>query len=453
MKKNHIILLGIFALVFAGGYYFWPRKSAEKSTAMAVMSQRLVAVKRGDLAALVSATGKVEPIQKVEVKSKASGQILTMPVEEGDRVQKGALIARIDETDLRNDYEQAVADLEVAKAAVAQAASNFNRQTELFKRGLLSQAEFDQVKLEEVRAKAQQVKAAAQLVTMDIRLKDAVVRSPINGIILQKNVEAGQIISSGTNSVSGGTLITTVANLDSVYIFAEVDEVDIGQVHIGQKAKVVPDAFADDVFYGHVLRVAPLAKVEQNVTTFNVTVVVQNTNAKLKAGMNTTVDLTVADRQDILLVSKQAVKEFSEISAQLAMMYGNDSTVAGPPRRNLPDSARAGMPRQFANSGNGGMFASGHEGEASNGQGPRRFVLVKNNEERFVPRRVQIGVSNFDLAEVTSGLQEGDSVLVFSSSRAAADRQRMMDRMRGMSGFGGFSGGSSGGQRPAGGTR
>jgi HlyD family secretion protein len=448
MKNKYVILFCILAVVLMGGYFLWPQKGPEKPI-VAGMSQRTVAIKRGDLAAMVSATGKVEPIQKVEVKSKASGQILAMPVEEGYRVQKGTLIARIDETDLRNAYEQAVADLEVAKATVAQTAGNVQRQTELFKRGLLSQAEIDQIKLEEVRAKAQQIKAETELTTTEIRLKDAVVRSPIAGIILQKNVQAGQIISSGTNSVSGGTLIATVANLDSVYIFTEVDEVDIGQVHIGQKAKVVADAFPDEVFYGYVLRVAPLAKIEQNVTTFNVTIIVRNPESKLKAGMNATVDLTVADRQDVLLAPKQAVKDFPEIAAQLAVMYGNDSTMAGPFQRNVSDSARAGRRQAFAGNGrpggaDGRIVAAGTDGAASNGQSARKFVLVKN-QDRFMPRRIQIGVSNFDYAEIVSGLQEGDSVLVFTSSRAAVDRQRMLERMRNMSGFSGF--GSGGQQR------
>jgi len=427
MKKS-IIIIGLLVVASVGGYFLWPRKPAENPLAMAGMTQRTTAIQRGNLQAMVSATGKVEPIKKVEVKSKASGQIMTMPVEEGDRIAKGALIARIDETDLRNAYDQAVADLDLAKATVAQSASNVKRQTELFTRGLLSQAEIDQVKLEEVRSRAQQVKAEIELSTTDTRLKDAVVRATIDGIILQKNVEAGQIIASGINSVSGGTLIATVANMDSVYVQAEVDEVDIGQVTLGQRAKVVADAFPDDVFYGYILRVAPLATVEQNVTTFNVTIVVQNPGSKLKAGMNTTIDLTVADRRDVIVAPKQAVKDFPEIQAQLASMYSNDSTMTNRPGSNrMPDSARARMRAQFA--ANGGSPGGG------NGQAPKKFVLVKN-ENRFVPRRVQIGVSNFDYAEIISGLQEGDSVLVFSASRAGAARQEMMNRMRNMSGFG-----------------
>jgi len=434
MKKNFIITLVILAAVLVGGYFLWPRQPDEKSMATAGMTQRTTAIKRGNLQAMVSATGKVEPIKKVEVKSKASGQIMAMPVEEGDRVQKGALIARIDETDLRNAYDQAMADLDLAKATVAQSASNVKRQTELFTRGLLSQAEIDQVKLEEVRARAQQVKAEIELSTTDTRLKDAVVRSTIDGIILQKNVEAGQIIASGINSVSGGTLIATVANMDSVYVQAEVDEVDIGQVTLRQRAKVVADAFPDDVFYGHILRVAPLATVEQNVTTFNVTIVVQNPGSKLKAGMNTTIDLTVADRRDVVLAPKQAVKDFPEIQAQLAAMYSNDSTMANPLGGNrMSDSSRERMRAQFAASG--GVPTWGRDGGAGNGQAPRKFVLVKN-ENRFVSRRVQIGVSNFDYAEIISGLQEGDSVLVFSASRAGAARQEFMNRMRNMNSFG-----------------
>src|SRR5262245_11122645 len=135
-----------------GTLFLWScQKSQEKPATMAGGQQiRTATISRGDLSAQVSATGKIEPISKVEVKSKASGQIIVMPVEEGDRVERGSLIARIDETETRNAYEQALADLEVAKATVAQTASNIKRQEEMFKRGLISQAEIDQVRLDEV---------------------------------------------------------------------------------------------------------------------------------------------------------------------------------------------------------------------------------------------------------------------------------------------------------------
>ncbi|RIK76821.1 hypothetical protein DCC62_10745 [candidate division KSB1 bacterium] len=164
MKKSRFYFLGILAVALAGGYFFLrPGKPAEKAAATPESQGRIVTIARGDLNAVVSAIGKLEPINKVEIKSKASGEIMLMPVEEGDRIEKGALIARIDETDARNLYEQAVADLEVAKAEVAQSANTVSRQEEMFKRGLISQAEYDQVKLEEVRAKAQLVKAEGRL--------------------------------------------------------------------------------------------------------------------------------------------------------------------------------------------------------------------------------------------------------------------------------------------------
>lgn len=447
-----IIISVLVVIVGAATYYFWPKKTEPQAAGLPGQQQRTYTVARGDLSATVSATGKTQPIDQVEVKSKASGQIIVMPVEEGDVVEKGALIARIDETDARNAYEQALADLDVAKATVAQTAGNVKRQEEMFKRGLLSEAEMDQVRLEEVRAKAQLVKAETEVATMEIRLKDSVVRSPISGIVLQKNVAAGQIISSGINSVSGGTLIATVARMDSMYVYAEVDEVDIGQVRIGQAAKVVPDAFPEEVFRGAVLRVAPLAKVEQNVTTFNVTVIVANANRKLKAGMNATVDLTVADRQEVLLVAKEAVKDFAEIRAQMMTLNAADSSMGQRRQEGANDSSRAQWRTRMAESGgmprDEGARRSGFgEGSQSgNGGAPRKFVLVKN-ENGYRPRPVEIGVGNLDYAEVVSGLQEGETVLLFSSSRAAADRQAFMNRMRNVSGFGGFSGG---GQRPAG---
>lgn len=462
MNKK-IIFAGLAVVVIAGVYFLRPRKAVEQP-AMAGPQTRSAQISRGNLTAMVSATGKVEPIQKVEVKSKGSGQIMEMPVEEGDRVQKGSLIAHIDETDPRNDYEQSMADLELAKASVAQATSNLRRQEELFKRGLISEAELDQVKLEEVRAKAQLIKAETQKTTTAIRLKDSVVRATISGIILQKNVEVGQIISSGVNSVSGGTLIATVADMDSVFVYADVDEVDIGQVKIGQSARVVPDAFPEEVFWGTVRRIAPLAKVEQNVTTFNVTIVVANINGKLKAGMNTSVDLTVTDRQNILLVPKEALKDMREIRAQMLAMAGPDSTAVRDQFKSMDSLRTAGRERFTDGAASRGGF-TGRDGNARtgqfqragmNGQGTstRRFVLVKA-DDGYRPRPVEVGVSNFDYAEVVNGLQEGETVLLFTSSRAAADRQRFMDRMRNMNSFGGFGGqqSQSSGQRPAGGSR
>lgn len=451
MKKK-MAIFAVLLLAAVGGYFLLGLKDKKdgltSGSAGAGVPQRTATVNRGDLSAVVSATGKIEPVQKVEVKSKASGQITAMPVEEGDRVQKNALIARVDETDARNAYEQAVADLDVARATVTQTASNVRRQEELFRRGLISQSDMDQVKLEEVRAKAQLIKAETELSIMETRLKDSVVRSPIAGIVLQKNVEAGQIIASGINSVSGGTLIATVADMDSVFVYAEVDEVDIGQVKIGQTARVVPDAFPEDVFAGSVLRIAPLAKVEQNVTTFNVTVVVPNRDGKLKAGMNASVDLTVADRHDVLLVPKEAVKDFREIRAQMVALTPTDST-GGPPlaaagqRPGMSDSLRARWRERFA-----GAMPPARGADVASGNGPasRKFVLVKKGDG-FVPRPIEVGFSNYDSAEIISGLEEGETVLIFSSSRAAADREAFMSRMRNVSGFGGFGGT----QRPGGG--
>ncbi|MDZ7268793.1 MAG: efflux RND transporter periplasmic adaptor subunit [candidate division KSB1 bacterium] len=437
MKRSHVISIFALLAVLAFGYFMvWPRQAGKPEADSVAPAGRLVKINRGDLNAVVSATGKLEPITKVEVKSKASGQIMAMPVEEGDRVEQGALIARIDETDARNTYEQAVADLEVAKATVTQTANNVARQEEMFKRGLISQAEFDQVKLEEVRARAQLVKAETEVSTMLTRLRDCVVRAPISGLILQKNVEAGQIISSGINSVSGGTLIATVANLDSMYVFAEVDEIDVGQVQIGQPARVVPDAFPERVYHGRVLRIAPLATVEQNVTTFNVTVIVSNTDGRLKAGMNATVDITVADRENVLLVPKEALKELREIRTQLQALNLSDSSMAGRMRR-PPDSSRAEMRRRFAGvAGAPAGEARGPQPVAGNGRVLRKFVLLKSGES-YQPRAVEIGLSNNEYAEVLHGLEEGDEVFVFSGSRAGMDRQAWMNRMRGMTGFGG----------------
>ncbi|MDI6807360.1 MAG: efflux RND transporter periplasmic adaptor subunit [Candidatus Eisenbacteria bacterium] len=304
MKK--FVLPVVFVLLVAASYFVLGRKP---SRGPGESSMTTAKVQRGDLIVTVSSTGTIEPVVTVEVKSKASGVVNRLPVEEGDHVEKGQIIATLDETDLLNDVEQSKADLDVAKATLAQAERELKKSQELLGRNLASEDEVEKLKTEVVRAKAQLVRARVDVANKDERLKEAVVRAPLSGIILQKNVEEGQIISSGISSVSGGTLIAVVADMREVYVKADVDETDIAVIEPGQKAKVVADAYPDDIFEGEIVRIAPLAKVEQNVTTFEVTSKVANPQGKLKAGMNATVDIAAGERFGVLMVPNEALRE------------------------------------------------------------------------------------------------------------------------------------------------
>lgn len=348
-----------------------------------------VTAERGTFQIVVSANGVVKPIDRVEIKSKASGQIEELPVEVGDFVRKGELIARLDQKDERAAVEQAQADMDIAKAELNQAQLTFERRDKLFQENLISEEERDQLVLNLAVAKGKLIQATSTLDRARERLSESIVRAPIDGIILQKYVEEGQIIASGVSNVSGGSPIADIADMRSVYIEAGIDEIDIGKISIGQNATVVAEAYPRLEFQGKIVRIAPEAKVEQNVTLFDVIVEVQNTDAKLKSGMNTTIEITIVRKENVLLAP--------------VMAFQTDRK----------------------------------EGTPAN----ERTVLLKEGNE-FTPHQVTIGLSNFKEAEILSGLEPGSVLGVLMTSRLKEENEQMEDRIRSSRSFG-----TSGSQR------
>lgn len=309
--------IAVIALVVLGYMFLGNGKKVETTTVGQV--QRLVKVIRGDLNLTVSANGVVQPINKVEIRSKAGGQILALNFEEGSFVQKGDLLVIVDTTQTKNEYEQAKADLASSTQAVAQADNNSRRSKELYEKKLISDQEIDQSKVDLVRAQTSLVRAKAALSTAEDKLRDTRVLAPITGVILSRSVDLGQIIASAMSNVGGGTVLATVADMEEVYVNTNVDEVDIGKVTVGQRAKVVADAYPEDSFMGEVLRISPLGKTQQNVTTFNVVVVVRNIGGKLKAGMSASVDIEIFRRQSVVLVPNEALKDPKSEQGQALM--------------------------------------------------------------------------------------------------------------------------------------
>jgi len=442
MKKWILAAAGIVLLLL-----IWLLTCNDKKApaAMATLPQT-DKVTRGDLRVEVSASG-VEPINKVEIKSKASGQIDEMQVEESDPVVRGDLIARLDQLDTRNSYNTAKADLEVAEANVKQKQSDFDRKAELFEKGLLSAADFDNAKLALVEAKAQVVRSRINLDNADIRLKETIVRSPIDGVVLTKDVEVGQIIASGISSVSGGTLIATVANMQRVYVKADVDEVDIGVIKPEMTSTVVADAYPDKVFNGKVIRIAAQGKVVSNVTTFEVTIEVENQESKLKAGMNTSVEILVADKRNVLLVPNEALMTRKELQQELAKLKllthpeaKANSTMMGAPIAGGQDR-RGGMRREGGRrpGAEGMMAASGRApgkdqswGEQAGGSEELRRGVILQKGQEYEIRLVKTGVSSLDHTEVLAGLTEGDQVVYTFYSRATEASAQQRERMTAM---------------------
>ena len=274
------------------------------------------------------ATGAVEPINVVEVKSKASGLITKMTVETGTLVKPGDLLVQIDTRDVQNQYNQANADLNAAKAKLSVSEAQKKRNDELFKARVITSQEYETSSLDYESAKAAMIRADAALDLAKQRLEDATVTAPTAGTVLTKTVSLGQVITSATNSATGGTTLITMADLGRVRVRALFNETDIGQVRPGQGATVTVDAFPDRRFQGTVEKIEPSATIQQNVTMFPVLVTLDNREGYLKPGMNGEVSVLVDQINDVLAVPNDAVKNVREAAAVAPMLGLNADSVA-----------------------------------------------------------------------------------------------------------------------------
>jgi HlyD family secretion protein len=433
MKKKVLIVSGIVLVLVVASWFFFFRNSESDAKASPVgLIKRTAKVERQPIKVQVVATGQIQPIYKVEIKSKASGEVLSLKLNEGDFVKKGTVIALIEKTDALAAFNQAEADLSVAKATLKQVETNTERSRKLFEQKLISQLEMDAALLELEQRKAQLIRAQAIYDQAKIRLNDCVVRSPIDGIVLDKPVDEGQVIMGGLNTVSGGTTIVTIADMSRVYVYANIDEVDVGKIKLGQEAVIVADAFPDEKFIGRVLRIDPLAKVEQNVTRFPVVIEVPNPKYRLLAGMNATVTITVYDNPNALVVPVEALKELKADGGTAPEQQARKFS----PRGEMPDSIREMRRKRFEE-----RLASGDSSamrwSEERAKGKRRLVMVKDSTGEAVPKPVLIGEQTAEYAEVLRGLNEGDEVEITFFSRALLEGQQFQERMRANTGFGG----------------
>jgi HlyD family secretion protein len=282
-----------------------------------------VPVERRNLVVSASASGAVEPVLTVDVKSKASGEIIGMNVQTGDDVKEDQLLASIDPRIPRNNLAQAEANLQVAQAQLGNAKAQMARSDTLFKAQAITQTEYDQAKLDYANANAAVIRARSDLENARDRMNDTKLRAPLAGTIIAKNVELGTVISSPTTDVGGGTVLFKMANLDTVQIRALVDETDIGKVQPGLATTITVDAYPNRPFEGTVLKVEPQATVQQNVTMFNVLVRIPNPGHLLKPGMNTEVEIHVGRRDNVLAVPNAALRTQRDV-ASAAQVLGLD---------------------------------------------------------------------------------------------------------------------------------
>ena len=450
---------------------------------------------RRDIIVDAEATGVVEPINVIEVKSKASGLITEMPVETGDDVKPGDLLVQVDTRDVKNQHDQASADLRAAEARGEVVAAQRKRADELYSQRIITAQEYEASQLEFANAEAQLVRSRASLDLAQQRLEDATVRAPVVGTIIEKTVSVGQVITSATGAFGGGTTLLKMADLSKVRVRALVNETDIGSVRSGLPATVVVDAYPDRPFRGTVEKIEPQAVVQQSVTMFPVLVSIDNLEGLLKPGMNGEVSVLIDRRDQVVAVPNDAVRSVREAATAAAALGLDPEWVAGRLRAGASGAASspAGnaaaahgatpvvraqsqgdihtspvpvMQSQGQRGGNGQragarpQVRTGAPDPAGNAPLPRNrtragLVFVADSGT-FIPRIVRLGASNYDHTEVVSGLAEGERVALLASATLQQRRQENVQRFQRMTGGGvpgmtrqgpqgGAAGGASGG--------
>ena len=308
---------------------------------------KLASVERGDIARSVVATGTIEPLTKVEVKSKASGIVEKIYVDAGAHVKAGQLLAELDKEQLQAAVGEARANLQAADAAEEAAVAAYqknlvdaqgpdvpflkkdmDRAHDLYRQGLIAlnvmqdaeknyqlalnkqlsaQRNADMSNAQVAQAKAQIAQAKAALDNAEENLRYATITSPIDGEVLSKDVEVGDAVSSILVLGSQATLVMTLGDTSEVYVKGTVDEADIGKVYLGQAARIVVESFKDKKFQGKVTKIAPLGVEKDNVTTFEVRVSIQNPTGELRANMSANAEIILDEKKNVLLVPEGAL--------------------------------------------------------------------------------------------------------------------------------------------------
>jgi len=361
-RGRWIIALIVTALIIGAGFAIRAKLRPDNS----IDPSRLAAIERGDIARSVVATGKVEPRSKVEVKSKASGIVQKIHVDYGHYVKQGQVLVDLDKEELQARVREAHATLQAARAAEESAAaayernkveaegpdipylkSNMERSRQLHQQGLISRALGEEAerqydialnrqmvalrsvavtKAEIGRSKAQVAQTQAALDRAEEDLRNATITSPMDGLVLSRDVEVGDAVSSILVLGSQATLVMTLGDVSDVYVLGKVDQADIGKVHLGQPARITVESFKDKKFGGEVTKISPLGVEKDNVTTFEVRVSIRNPGGELKANMSANAEIILEERHAVLLAPESALIYDRDRKASLEVADASSET-------------------------------------------------------------------------------------------------------------------------------
>ena len=391
ITKNILFLPLVLFLVSCGG-------DSSSDDSFTYYQKKPVEPSKLDLT--IEASGEVEAIYSVEIKSKASGEILDLPAEVGDFVEKGSILARIDQRTPKNILDQAQADLRLAEVRLTNASAQLERGTALHNEGSIADKNFEEIQESFASAKSQHVRSMVNVENAKISLDDTLVKSPLSATIISRPVEVGQVISSPTTAVGGGTLLMQMADLSKVRIRAFIDEIDIGKVSVGQNVSIRVSAFREEVFSGTVSKIEPLARVEQGVTIFPVLIDIDNKDNLLLLGMNTDVVIQVVDKDVALSAPTGALRTRKDVYSGAEIL---------------------GISKEKVD-----KFLE----KKVIGENFTKFIVFKSGSIEPEMAWVEIGISDLSRVEIKEGLNKGDSVFVLPSKGLVDRQERFRQRVK-----------------------
>ena len=349
-----------------------------------------------DIVVRIQATGTLEPIDLIAIRSKASGIVQKMPVDIGTDVKAGDLIVQIDPRDVKNQYEETVADDVASVAALNNAALQKKRSDDMLAQRVITPAEADSVAAAYVRAVSVVAEDRANLDLARQKLEDATVRAPVDGTILSKSVSLGQLVTSATGTFGRDTSIVTMANLLRVRMRVNVDEADMANVRPGEQATIRVDAVPSRSFDGVVEKIEPTAVVNQGVTFFPVLVTIDNHERLLMPGMNGEVTIIAARRSNVLAIPVDAVRPANELAA-IARVFQRPA-----------DSLREAIsPTLLPSPGTTSAVSSA------------RFAVIALAGGGYELRAVQPGATDLEWLEILGGVREGERVVMLGDAARA----------------------------------
>jgi HlyD family secretion protein len=394
MKKKLSVISGVVVIIMVGLVIF---RSISRNKNTKEQPFRTVLVERGNILVKVTESGKVEPVTTVDIKSELAGEVKKLFVEEGDSVKVGDELALVQqESSQAQKVAQARASLERAKLDLEDVKRNLERTQELYQKGFIAKKDVEDAEKSYESSKIQYELAEKQLWlvlggTETIKpqslasktFDNIIVKSPISGIVINLNVEEGEMITSGTQAYGGGgTALMTIADLSKMIVKTNINEVDVGKVRVGQQVNIGFDAIRDKIYQGVVKKIAPAGTIEGNIVVYPVEVEILGSVhvpeekrragiELIKPGMTADLDIIVSEAEGVLCVPKEAVIE------------------------------RAG-----------------------------RTLVMSIKDEKAVPQQVVTGLEDDVKVEIKEGLKEGDEVVITGFERIPEKLGRSMIKVR-----------------------